>query len=45
MTLKLFPEESTGKKWVGQAGGMEPGDVISYLGQQVAQLSLSLEAP
>lgn len=45
MTLKLFPEESTGKKWVGQAGGTEPGDVISYLGQQVAQLSLSLKAP
>lgn len=34
-----------GRRWVEQDGAAGPRDVISHLGQQVAQLSLSLKAP
>lgn len=43
--MKLPSGERTGKEWAGQAGGTKSGQVIAYLGQQVAQLRLSLKAP
>lgn len=44
LLIKGFMGEG-GRRRVEQDGAAGPRDVISHLGQQVAQLSLSLKAP